>query len=68
MKEFSQRVVSKTTEIEKQVDSLIHEAKVSIWQHNFVTVCAVRVFVHMLVVVERLAELFEYLLLEIPLV
>lgn len=28
MKEFSQKVVSKTHEIEKQVDSLIHEAKV----------------------------------------
>ena len=28
MKEFSQKMISRTTEIEKQVDTLVHEAKV----------------------------------------
>ena len=38
MKEFSQKVVSKTHEIEKQVDSLVHEAKVNI--HVLILVAA----------------------------
>ena len=34
LKEFSQKMSSKTHEIEKQVDTLVHEAKVSASRHS----------------------------------